>query len=593
MPGLFKTYGENVAELSQPVRESPDSGGAMQQNITALPASQPSAPASTANQTAGGSTPLTPAASSSQGAGAPSGAPLPFSSPIAEGAAPAGTPAGEPAGQPQAPKAPQVPSLGNYANLFKPVLGGLGGQYGKLSSAVSQFNQQAGQDRSYDSSGAQQTLQKAADQGGASDISAAQGFLGSKYTGPTQLDPAVIADLQNAASSYRATLPNLGSVENVVGLLGQSAPNLTRGEKYFEARNLWNDPQFRATAQSLGGLGSSFGADVTGAENQATAYAAARGGQESDIASRSQQFLQSLKDQEKTDLQARATEKQTGRQSLLDQISAFTQSGDISKLQGLQGAPTAEQLQGMTPAQATQAQKALSDIQGRYQDIKDVPELTYRESRRGNIVPILDPDSQWYKENRGKLSSSQLKQITDRAVARNKEYQDAGLVGKQVLAPHLGGVTPEQAPYAYGIQPGALEAFSGLELGGTDPVYGTGLGAYSGPDARSVVDITGGNQLAYTPENVASEAERDRYNRIASLLGLQDQLAVGDAPVDPSIVFHPERANADAEVARRQEIVNQSAQQLAANEYARLRSAHSGRNLLGGQKGTNEYGQKK
>lgn len=569
MPSV-RTFSQNLDELSQPVRESPDSGGAQQANVQALPASQPSASPST-NQAAGASSPLAPAASSPQAPAAPA---LPFSSPIAEGSAPASAPSGEPAGAPQAPKAPQVPSLGNYANLFKPVVGGLGGQYGKLSSAVSQFNQGAGANRSYDTSGAQGALQQAADRGTAGDISAAQGFLGSKYTGPTQLDPAVIADLQNAAGSYRATLPNLGSVESVVGLLGQSAPNLTRGEKYFEARNLWNDPQFRATAQSLGGLGSSFGADVTGAENQATAYAAARGGQESDIASRSQQFLQSLKDQEKTDLQARATEKQTGRQSLLDQISAFTQSGDISKLQGLQGAPTAEQLQGMTPAQATQAQKALSDIQGRYQDIKDVPELTYRESRRGNIVPILDPDSQWYKENRGKLSSSQLKQITDRAVARNKEYQDAGLVGKQVLAPHLGGVTPEQAPYAYGIQPGALEAFSGLELGGTDPVYGTGLGAYAGPDARSVVDITGGNQLPYTPENVASETERDRYNRIASLLGLQDQLAIGDAPVDPSIVFHPERANADAEVARRQAAVNQAAQQLAANEYARIRGSH-------------------
>lgn len=580
MPGIFRTYGENVAELSQPVRESPSSGGAQQENITALPVTQPSTPGSTpttASPAAGGSSPLTPAASSSP-AQAPAQAPAqgpasPYLTPLAESG---------PAQAPKAPQAPQTPALGNYAQLFKPVLGNLGSQYGKLSNAVNQFNQGAGASRSYDSAGTQGALQQAADRGSAEDLTAARGFLGSKYTGPTQLDPAAIAELQNAASSYRATLPNLGSVENVVSLLGQSAPNLTRGEKYFEARNLWNDPQFRATAQSLGSIGGSFSSDVQSAQNQAQAYATARGGEESDIATKSQAFLQSLKDQEKTDLASRATGKETGRQSILDQFKAFTQSGDVSKLAGIQGAPTAADFQQFsTPADAQKAQAARTAIDAKYQDLKDVPELSYRETRRGSIIAQLDPD--WLSKNKSKYSSQQLKDLTARATARNREYQDAGLVGKQIYAPHLyehgavaghpGPLTPEEAQFIYGIQPGSLEAYSGLELGGSDQFYGSGLGAYQAPDARSLINFSPGNNIPYSAENVASDAERERYNRIAALIGSPDQLFAGTAPSELSAEFHPERYDAAAENQRRQDALRASAIQFAQNEYNRKRDA--------------------
>lgn len=555
-----------TASTLTPIQESPSSQPIQQQPQTqAQPQAQPKAQSSPlvgASQTSGGST--TP----------PSAPSAPTS--ISDIYKPQGL-----------SSISQIPE--EYQGLFKPVIGQIGRSgvedyLAKIRGAVDKFGQGAGERRTYESAGIEEMLKRAENAGG--DLSQAQGALGATYTGPRTLDTDQVGQIRALSGQLKAYGDILPTLQGTQQLLRETAPSLTRGERRFEAQRIAQDPRYAQIARQLSTELGNLSGQESQARSSAEAYANARAAEEADIASRSRGFVGSELEGLKGELGTRAVEKESGRSNFLKAIQEFQQSGDISKLQGLQGAPTADQISKFTlPPEAAKAKELRTSIDAKYQDIKDVPDVIYRETKRGVIAPRI-PDEWWNSPAAKGLSEAQKRDVREKAAARNKEYQAAGLVGSQVYAPHLyasGGVaghpgqlTQEELPYAYGLKPGELEAFSGLGFGGSDPIYGANLGEFQAPDIRSLVDITGGSGVPYTQENVASGGERDRYNRLAQLLGLQDQLAVGSAAVDPSVQFHPEKFDPAAETARRQAAIQQNALALAGNEYERTRAAHAG-----------------
>lgn len=560
----------------------------------------------------GAASSLTPIAEGSGTGGStapiPSNAPQPIMTPAPETPTTSQTPAGAPsaggasaAASSVTPPAPagindlyrpgsltsitQIPE--EYQGLFKPITGQIGRSgvddyLSQIRAQVDKFGQAAGARRSYDSAGIEEMLKRAENQGG--DLTQAQNALTASYTGPRTLDTDASGKIQALGSqlkNYGQILPTLAGTQQ---LLTDTAPALTRGERRFEAQRIQNDPRYAQIARSLATDLGNLGSQETQAQTSAEAYGNARAAEEADIATRSRGFLGTELTGLQGQLGSEVDTKQAERAKLLSAIDAFRQSGDISTLSGIKGAPSAEDFAKIqSPPEAAQAQKLRSEIDAKYQDLAGVPEMTWREKKKGVLVPAI-PDSWWNAPEQKNLTEAQKRTIRDRATARQAEYQKAGLVGQQILAPHLyehGGVAEHPGPltadeglYAYGIQPGSLEAFSGLEFGGSDPVYGTGLGAYQAPDPRTLIDIQGDSSVPFSRENVASADERDRYNRLAQLLGSNDQLASGASPADIQAVVHPERFDAAAETTRRQDLINQYAQALATDEYNRTRQGH-------------------
>jgi hypothetical protein len=432
-------------------------------------------------------------------------APPQADSQIGLGAGAAVSPDGAQGGEPgisTTPTPQPVERPSSFGGVSGDIFGGierqLGSTGGELRGAVSEFQRGAGPSRTFDTSGAKDTLSRTifSQVPTAEDIEKSRGFLSARYGGPTGLDAGRVQNL----------LKGVGELEDVGGALGErlpfflqtTVPGLSPGSARFEAQQLRGDPGFQSQAEDyrtkIGRLSALFGQE----QAQASDFAQKRAGEETEIATKSRGFLTGERSKIEEDL-ARAVKTQKDRES---QVQAGYQQ--------FQETPTLETLKGLnpdfldfdpealnTPAVKAQAasQTSLQSIMDQYPDLKEIPTLGLGVHKHGLEMAQLSPEI--------------------RAAIAGKPDAERRLFERQ------------QSLEAAGFRPSA----AAFEKDPLSPALFNPL--YFGPGAQ-LPEVK--NYLSYDPgvsparENLATEDQRRIFNQIQSLLDEVDRLEEAGEP---------------------------------------------------------------
>lgn len=419
--------------------------------------------------------------------------------------------------------APVRPGLQNQRygtleeRLFDPLSGGIQRHRTGVEEARRGFYEAAGPERTYESTGAESALRHAIYGGG--DLENARGLVGARYEGPAGLEQQKEANLQALTQNLRQ---RTGALESGGGglqtVLRGSVAGLTPGQARFEARRLVRDPGYKEQVASYRPQVSEAASLLERTRRGAQEYAGLRGQQEADIAARSRQFLGGERSGLQEQLDRQVEEARAQQQAAQEAYRRFTDTGGIKGLGELSEFDPELQFGGFnTEAQKARgaAQQAYDDIINRqeYSAIGDIPLAGVGINKRGRetyTVQLENPKT-------GELETMLLPTAVDRGLI-SKQEKDLFLKRQGELEKSFGGQHSRRFRERYLRGGGATrdfreEGIAGLRTQGSKDY----LSMVELPELWQYIDFDPG--VSPARGNVASEDQKEAYNRIQDLMG--------------------------------------------------------------------------
>lgn len=500
---------------------------------------------------AGGGAPTTTQASGTAGGAAPGGAAAVFGG--AGGGAP---PVSSSRPKGQAGEAPSfevnpfaAPATSNplYSGFFDPLAGQIGKGRDALGGAAQIFGQEAGPHRTFESAGGAGAIEQdieTARGGGAFDLKGS--LLGADYTGPGGLSQEArdqVAEILGGLQPRGRSLLSHGGAED---LLRGRVPGLTTGQYREEAARILQDPEYRALAQAYGSGIETLASDAARLGIEAEQVAGERRGEEEAIAQAARTYLAGERGEIADPLRARVEEAKARDRAEREAWARFQETGDPAELEGL-GVDPGDFISEASGKRA-EAERIKAEVLARpeYERIKDIPLMDLGVSSHGREKLVWPRE--WFEENKGKYTKRELRELKDLARARQRDLEAAGFSPGTAVGPTgRGRLTPEEREGLSRAERRELkqEKKGAGEFALYDPLYFEDSAPdLQLPDARQY--ITREEGVAITPEALATEEERARYNAIQAILGEQDLLEEPTLPYrEPEIAGEAERFRAD------------------------------------------------
>lgn len=461
-----------------------------------------------------------------------------------------------------APTTPATPGFGpnlgvqgTYSQYFGSLGEGAQKLGGQLQGAESTFYTGAGARRSYDQTAMENILRSAITRGGddEKEFTEAQKLAGAQYTGPGGLDQATVDQILQSITPLEDRARALRGPAGYQALVGEVNPQLTAGQRRYEANRLRQRPQFLEEAQSARSAVENLSNRFAGSRTAASDYAAGRAAEEADIREQSRGFLAGREAPVEEEINRNLAAAQAEDARNIAAYNAILESGNLADLLDIGAAGerprTGPWIEGgdsnpplpNIPGVGFSVQNLINElpeigkikrgeavrqsIMDRYGDIKDVPLLVAGINAHGR--KRLEIPQEWWDANKGNYSTEEIIRIRDTARRRQEELETA--LGRE-------GVLD--------LMPIELsEAFTPERI--NDPQY----------LSRNVAE-------GLTREGVASEDQRHTLNTIRELLGRSDLL--GEETYKPGEI----NINVEALLGRERERLSKHKQDVAADILA-------------------------
>lgn len=407
------------------------------------------------------------------------------------------------------------------ASLINPIQSGLQEQRGELQKAWETFQTQAGPSRTFESVGGAQTLGQAIETPEttpdyAQKMLQAQQLLSSQYGGPQTLEEAqTLSPIKQQATEWQQQAQALQTGPGVQTLLGKAAPQLTGGQKKFEAQQIALTPGFGAERQAALQDVNKFWEELAERETAAQAKATERTSEEKAIGQKGQEYLAGQKTSISDAWNALIAQNQAEQEATQKAWENLYNTGTLEAIQAIPQAARAEYTppvpegtppwevpapQQWTPEQFnTQARQDLAAAQQKYQDIMTNPKYA-------SIANI--PLEGLTIDQRGQ---EQFTNVAPLVQARQAELEAAGFSPGRATA----GAT----------QYGKYATYMPLYY-----TQGGPLGSQWTPeDYRNYFQYLPG--VSPTRENVSTEQQRTIYNNIETLMGEVDRIEEAGEPL--------------------------------------------------------------
>ena len=286
--------------------------------------------------------------------GAGGSAPAPTAQPTTPGVGVEGTAAPVPSSPPPGDSLGYGEG-GLQSQLFDPLSQGLRTGQEALGGAIESFDQAAGPERTWATSGAQDALQ--AYYMGTGDEGEARNYVNAAYTGPQTLGFTPDQDLMTRSNAL-----NTGS--GLTGLIQSGNPGHTPGMARFDAQALWNDPGYQKQADTYESQIDQYFQDVAKEQARAAATAETRTEQEADIRDKSRDFVSGMYDTTLGDIDQTVAGRNASNQAVYDEFGALSAQGGLT--------PEQQKEYGLWTSvddQQAEVQAAYDEILARYPDI--------------------------------------------------------------------------------------------------------------------------------------------------------------------------------------------------------------------------------
>lgn len=465
---------------------------------------------------------------------------------------PATAPSTGPAELKAAPTLPSFQRTGSLSErLFSPLTEGAAGGQESLSSAASLFKQEAGPSRTYESTGAQETLSDAYKTGSQPSMESARDYLAARYEGPQGLDQNTVAGLQKLTDDLQTRQRALSTGGGLQTLIGQSVAGLTPGEAAFEAKRRL--PESRVTARDMGFQQVSPLVGRLLQERQAAQdFADQRTAEEAGIADRSRGFLESERGGISGAIQAlmdeRAAQQAAAEQAYAD-ILAATSEGRLDAIRGASqyltqpGVPEGEfdvsndirlppgtfdvsddvrlppgTTSGSALAESffTPAMQDKADADALFQKIMNDPRFASISEYDPLELGVTNRAKQFYDIEDEEGNIQDIRSVVEDKAVRQLLY-DRQAELEAAFDPHRGARRPFSRTPA---EAEGTEDYSTIR-----PLY---FGDEEGFQPLDPVEYLGFDPgLKPSRENTSSEVQRTQFNRINDLLDELDRIAEG------------------------------------------------------------------
>lgn len=449
-----------------------------------------------------------------------------------------------------------VPTLPSYQRtgslserLFSPLTTGAQQGQQSLTEAANLFSQQAGPSRSYESTGAENTLRQAYQTGAEPAMEAARGYVGAQYTGPHGLDTNTTAGLQKLTEDLQARQRALGTGGGLETLIGQSVGGLTPGQALYEAQRQL--PAARVEARDLGFQQvAPLTARLMQERKTAQDFAAQRAAEEADIAARSRGFLTGERGGISSEIQALMDERaaqQAAAEGAYGNILGQTPEGRLGALQAAApylegGAATAERFNTPAVQANAEADALFNQIMAdpRYASIAGYDPLELGVTRRGKAFYDLNG-----QDLRAAVEDPAVRQMLYQRQQELENAFDPARGQKRAFrhTPKEGGELAQYRPLYYG---------QGFEP--VDPVNYLGFD----PGVRP------------SRENTSTAVQKEQFNRINDLLGEMDRIAQAGESFRAAQIF----ADADKYLADEEAALEANKESLSAANEEWRRQVH-------------------
>lgn len=358
-----------------------------------------------------------------------------------------------------------------------------------LGNTVGQFRQEAGPSRSFESSGAQGTLQGAIDFPDAKKIEEARGLVTNQYQGPSQLDQSQIQNLVRMGQGLR----DFGSGLRGPGLetlVSEAAPGLTPGQVRFESQQLSSDPGFRQRAQSFAQKIQGATAGLPTEQREAREDAERRRVEEAEIARRSGEYLRDQRARVLGGIDERVEAAKAQQQEAGNVYGQFQETGDLNTLLG-SGIDLGADLSGFD----SDTRRRIEEARARYDEITG--------------------GSQYFEDGNLPLSLRTNKQGRERyAFSPELREELRGVAHKRALKRRLRGIQKELETE---FRP---RRDKDVPFSDVKPLY---FGdEFEPPEARNYIAFDPG--ISPARENVSEADERQVFNSINEILGQAERL---------------------------------------------------------------------
>ncbi len=428
-----------------------------------------------------------------------------------------------------APTLPSYQRTGSLAErLFSPLTTGAQRGQESLTGAADFFRQEAGPSRSYESTGAQETLRQAYQTGAQPAMDAARGFVGARYAGPQGLEQGTVAGLQKLTEDLQTRQRALGTGGGLQTLIGQSVAGLTPGEALFEARRRL--PEARVQARDLGFHEvNPLIARLIKERREADEFAKQRTGEEADIAAKSRGYLTGERGGISSAVEALMAERakqQAGAEGAFADILAADPEGRLAALRG--AAPFLREGTMEAPGARTGA-----DVVGRFntqtmQDKAAADALFKKIMADPRYASIAGRDPlELGVTGRGKagydIGGEDVRGVVDDPAVRRLLYE-----------------RQRELEAAFDPARGQARAFSrtpatGGEYSQIRPLYYGEEGGFQSPDPLGYLGFDPG--VRPSRENTSTAVQKEQFNRINDLLGELDRISDAGDPFRAAQIF--------------------------------------------------------
>ncbi len=410
--------------------------------------------------------------------------------------------------------------------LFDPVGQATEAGEAQLTEFADLFRTQAGPSRTYESIGAQETLEGAV-QG--APIAPAQELLASQYEGPAGLDPGAAGSLMDLAGRLRTRQEALGTGGGLSETLIQSAPGTTGGEARFTAQDVLG-PDYRGRlAEATAGVDPFAGRleeEILGTAE----FAEQRVGEEEAIATQAEDYLRGRKTGISGDIEAEMA-KQLGLQG---------QAGDLFRDAMEEGKTAAEIADILREAQSMGFIDPEADVSAFNSEIRQAiaanPEVREEIMNRPEFSELADvPIGEIGVDEKGRQTyfiPDAAGNMVDFRTVLGKT--DKGVLFKERQAALEEAFSPTRGvPFPGGKTSG--DQFGEPSLSQlADPLYfGEGIEA-SLPQITSFLDLEKG--VLPSRGNVSTEEQRDQFNRIGEILDDLERIEEDETPFKAAMI---------------------------------------------------------
>jgi hypothetical protein len=401
--------------------------------------------------------------------------------------------------------------------LLNPIKTGTTAEKSNVQGLQSAFQQAAGPSRTWESIGGSDIFGKAVNQG--TGLDTAKGLLGATYGDrPQALDSEQYAKSMDALNQLYNRSEALGTGEGLIGYIQTVDPSQTMGKARYNAQQLFGDSGFRSEIPTYQTQAKEAADWAKAQGTEAEAFAKQRAQEESDI----QKQAQAWTDTARSGLESTWNERVAGtgydakRKAVEDALAQLTATGQMP---GSEVAPGVEAVKGSDlQKNIGEASTAWDTIMNdpRYAPIRDMELLQLTQTARGR--PVREPTGGWEKwiKAHPDVSRKQRRLMLERQDALEKLFN------------------PKTEGKFSGFKPLYFAGDTNLTDTTPSTFEMSSLSPYATPDVG----------LAPTAENVATDEETARYNRIAQLL---DQMGMTqqDAYREPTLNIDTEKYLAD------------------------------------------------